>query len=56
VSLRAVLHRPDFLRDGEAIFQCIEEIASTGEERRFRNDTNKMARLCKHPEEIEAGY
>jgi hypothetical protein len=37
--VRAALHRPDVLRDGEAIPLFREEIASTSKERWFRNDT-----------------
>jgi hypothetical protein len=31
-SLRAVFHRPGFLRDGEEILTCGKKLASTGEE------------------------
>jgi hypothetical protein len=49
VSLRAVFHRPDVLRDGEAIPKCSEEIASTGTERRFRNDTKQEIATLQTP-------
>ena len=41
VSSRGVVYRPDVLRDAEAIPVYGEEIASTGTERRFRNDTKQ---------------